>query len=157
MNLLIGASLLALAKSIYYRIIWHYEPHLWLVGFPTTMRSAVVLICSCVVDVWMWLPTLLECQFRECADEIVYFILFYFIFCMRLIRLHYQENCVSPSLKCHTTRLHPLIVGGASLSSAPFTGYRVDMKDISVYLWTFTFIRGFLKEVYRENSFPFYG
>ena len=51
MNLLIGASLLALAKSIYYRIIWHYEPHLWLVGFPTTMRSAVVLICSCVVDV----------------------------------------------------------------------------------------------------------
>ena len=54
----------------------------------------------------MWLPTLLESQFRECADVIVYFI--YFIFCMRLISLHYQENCVWPSLKCHA-RLHPLI------------------------------------------------
>ena len=30
---------------------------------------------------------------------------------MRLISLHYQENCVWPSLKCHTTRLHPLIRG----------------------------------------------
>ena len=29
----------------------HYEPHLWLVGFPASMRSAVVLICNCVVDV----------------------------------------------------------------------------------------------------------
>ena len=37
--------------------------------------------------------------------------LFYFIFCMRLIRLHYQENCEWPSLKCRTTRLHPLIRG----------------------------------------------
>ena len=29
----------------------HYEPHLWLVGFSSTMQSGVVLICSCVVDV----------------------------------------------------------------------------------------------------------
>ena len=48
-------------------------------------------------------------------------------------------------------------MGGASFSPSPFTGYRVDMKDIPDYLWTFTFIRGLLKEVYRENTFPFCG
>ena len=29
----------------------HYEPHLWLVGLPASMRSAVVLKSSTVVDV----------------------------------------------------------------------------------------------------------
>ena len=43
--------------------------------------------------------------------QTIWFILFYFTFCMRLISLYYQENCVWPSLKCHTTRLHPLIRG----------------------------------------------
>ena len=40
----------------------HYEPHLWLVGFLASMRSALVLISSSVVDVRSWLSTLLESQ-----------------------------------------------------------------------------------------------
>ena len=46
-------------------------------------------------------------------------------------------------------------MGGASLSSAPFTDYGVETNDISDYLWTFTFIWGLIKEVYRENTFSF--
>ena len=47
---------------------------IWLVGFPPTVRSAVVIICNCVVDVWMWLPTLRESQFRECENKTISFI-----------------------------------------------------------------------------------
>ena len=46
----------------------------------------------------------------------------------------------------------PQFVGSASLSLAPLTGYRVEANDISDYLWTFTFIRGLIKEAYRENK-----
>ena len=47
--------------------------------------------------------------------------------------------------------------GGGSLSRAPFTGYVVETNDISDYVWTFTFIRVLIKEVYTENTFLFCG
>ena len=46
----------------------------------------------------------------------------------------------------------PLIRGGgASLSHAPFTGYGLETKVISDCVWTFTIIRGLIKEVYRKK------
>ena len=40
----------------------------------------------------------------------------------------------------------PLIRGGASLSHAPFKGYGLETNDISDCVWTFTIIRGLIKE-----------
>ena len=52
----------------------------------------------------------------------------------------------------------PLIRGGgASLSPASFTGYGLETNDMSDYVWTFTFILGLIKEVYRDNTVSFFG
>ena len=63
------------------------------------MWSAMVLIGGCVVDICSWLPTLLESQFGECENKTISLL----FFCMRLISLRYHENCVWPTLKCHTS------------------------------------------------------
>ena len=47
--------------------------------------------------------------------------------------------------------------GGASLSPASFTGYGLETNDMLDYVWTFTFIRGLIKEVYRDNTVSFFG
>ena len=107
------------------------------------MRSAVVLVSSCVVDIWSWLPTLLESQFRECENKTI------------SVTFLYASN--KPALPGKTAYglvwsvncLHPLIRGRrVCLSLAPFTGYGVEMNDISDCVWTFTFIRRLIKEVY---------
>ena len=81
----------------------HYEPHLWLVGFPASMRSAVVLISSSVVDVRSWLSTLLESQFWNLSSGSVKI--------RGIVNVLYApdkpplpKNCVWPSLKCHTSQ-----------------------------------------------------
>ena len=51
----------------------------------------------------------------------------------------------------------PQFVGSESLSPAPFTGYGVEMNNISDYVWTFYVHPGITKEVYRETHFPFMG
>ena len=48
-------------------------------------------------------------------------------------------------------------MGGASLSPAPFTGYGMETNDNSDSVWTFTFIRALINEVYRENTSSFCG
>ena len=63
-----------------------------------------------------------------------------------------EERGVWTSLTCHTS---PPPKPWVSLSPAPFTGYGEETNDISDYLWTFTFIRGLITEVYIENTFPF--
>ena len=51
----------------------------------------------------------------------------------------------------------PLIHGGRVSLPAPFTGqYGVDTNDISDCVWTFTFVQGLIKELYRENTFYFF-
>ena len=46
-------------------------------------------------------------------------------------------------------------MGGASPSPAPFTaGYGVETNDISDYVWTFAFIQGLKKDIYKRNIFP---
>ena len=43
-------------------------------------------------------------------------------------------------------------MGSASLSPAPFTaGYGVETNDISDYVWTFAFIQGLKKDIYKRN------
>ena len=43
-------------------------------------------------------------------------------------------------------------MGSASLSPAPFTaGYGVERNDISDYVWTFAFIQGLEKDIYKRN------
>ena len=43
-------------------------------------------------------------------------------------------------------------MGGASPSPAPFTaGYGVETNDISDYVWTFAFIQGLKKDIFKRN------
>ena len=55
----------------------------------------------------------------------------------------------------------PLISGGGGGVSLPrvLHGIWVETNDMSDYVWTFSFIRGLIKEVYRAETtqFPFLG
>ena len=88
---------------------------------------------------------ILESQFREGKNKAISL-----MFCMRMISLHCQKTAYG--LAWNVTRLHPANPWAARLSTAPFTaGYGVETNDISDYVWTFAFIQGLKKDIYKRN------
>ena len=101
-------------------------------------RRVIVVIHATEVSI-------LESQFREFKNEAISLMC-----CMRLISLHCQKTAYG--LVWNVTRLHPANPWGASLSPAPFTaGYGLETNDISDFVWTFAFMQGLKKDMYKRN------
>ena len=104
---------------------------------------------SNVVGAW-WVQSL-KMKKRGCENKTMPL-----MFCMRLISVHCQKNCVWTSLKCHTSA-PPDPWERISLPRALHGLWGADVYGISDYVWIFTFIiQGLIKDrVYRRNTCPF--
>ena len=121
-------------------------------GFPASSGTDKQLCCRClIVVIHATGISILESQFRESKNKAISL-----MFCMRLISPHRQKTAYG--IVWNVTRLHPANPWGTRLSPPrPSRGYGVETNDISDYVWTFMFIRGLIKEVYRENTFSSFG
>ena len=97
------------------------------------------LCCRCmIVVIHATGISILESQFRESKNKAISL-----MFCMRLISLHCQKTAYG--LVWNVTLLHPANPWGTRLSPPPPSPRVMD------YVWTFAFIRGLKKDIYKRK------